>query len=197
MNKIILATNNKNKVNEITKLLSPFNIEVNSLKDLGLGDPVENGLTFLENATIKAKYAFDKTGLPSLADDSGFCVESLNNFPGLASSRFIKSVGGENNAFDVINKCINEVNKNCFFITSLVFIYKDKNGRVITKDFEGKIEGKFTYPPRGNDGFGFDPIFTPNGYNQTFAEMLDTKIEISHRTRALKKFFEYFKTIQN
>ena len=74
MNKIILATNNKNKVNEITKLLSPFNIEVNSLKDLGLGDPVENGLTFLENATIKAKYAFDKTGLPSLADDSGFCV---------------------------------------------------------------------------------------------------------------------------
>ena len=80
MDKIILASNNQNKIKEISKLLEPFNVEVKSLKELGLGDPIEDGKNFQENSLIKAKYDFEKTGLPSLADDSGYCIESLNDF---------------------------------------------------------------------------------------------------------------------
>lgn len=195
--KIVLATNNLNKVKEIQGLLAPFGVEVNTLKDLNLGDPVEDGKTFLENSTIKARYAFERTGLPSLADDSGFCVESLNGFPGLSSARFIKSVGGEEKAFSVINDCINPYDKSAHFITSLVFIYKDSGGNTVVKDFEGKIGGKFVFPARGEGGFGFDPTFIPDGYDKTFAEMPEEKLKISHRTRALNQFFEFFKTLKN
>lgn len=195
MKEIILASNNANKIKEIAKLLEPFNIEVRSLKELGLGDPIEDGKDFMENSLIKAKYVYDKTGLPSLADDSGFCIDSLNNFPGLSSARFIKAVGGEEKAFNVINDCINIHNKKAFFITSLVFIYKDNN-KTIVKDFEGKVNGNFVFPARGEGGFGFDPVFVPDGYDKTFAEMPEEKLKISHRTLALKKFIDFFKTLK-
>ena len=196
MKKIVLASNNANKIKEIGKLLEPFSVEIKGLKELGLGDPVEDGKNFMENSLIKAKYAYKKTGLPSLADDSGFCVDSMNGFPGLSSARFIKAVGGEQNAFNVVNECINPHNKKAYFITSMVFIYEDKDEKTVIKDFEGKIDGNFVFPARGNGGFGFDPVFMPNGYNKTFAEMPEEKLKISHRTIALNKFIEFFKTLK-
>ncbi len=195
MKEIILATNNEGKVNEIKNLLKQFNVNVKSLKDLQLGEPIEDGKTFLENAIIKAKYAFEQTGLPTLADDSGFCIDSMNNFPGLCSARFIKACGGNEQAFKIINECINQNDKSAYFITCIAFIYSDNSGHEIIKSFEGKIEGHFSFPAKGNGGFGFDPVFIPNGYDKTFAEMPDVKVEISHRTRALNKFFDFFKTL--
>lgn len=197
MKEIILATNNSGKVKEIAELLKQFDVEVKSLKDLELGEPIEDGKNFLENATIKARYAFGRTGIPTLADDSGFCIDSMNDFPALCSARFIKAVGGHQEAFRVINECINPKDKSAHFITNMVFIYKDKNGNEVLKGFEGRIDGKFSYPAKGEGGFGFDSVFIPDGYEKTFAEMPDVKVKISHRTRALNKFFDFFKNIND
>lgn len=197
MDKIVLASNNQNKIKEISKLLEPFNVEVKSLKELGLGDPVEDGKNFQENSLIKAKYAFEKTGLPSLADDSGYCIESLNDFPGLCSSRFSKACGGYPEAFRVLSECINPINKKAHYTTCISFIYKDNSGKIIENCFEGKIEGEFVYPARGENGFGYDPTFLPNGYNKTFGELPnELRITINHRALALQKFFEFFKIIK-
>ena len=116
MKTIILASNNQNKIKEISKLLEQFSVEVKSLKELGLGDPVEDGKDFQENSLIKSRYAFEKTGLPSLADDSGYCIDSLNNFPGLCSARFSKACGGYPEAFKILNECINPNNTKSHYI---------------------------------------------------------------------------------
>ena len=196
MKTIILASNNQNKIKEISKLLEQFSVEVKSLKELGLGDPVEDGKDFQENSLIKARYAFEKTGLPSLADDSGYCIDSLNNFPGLCSARFSKACGGYPEAFKILNECINPNNTKSHYITCLSFIYKTNN-QVIEKVFEGRIDGSFTYPSRGENGFGYDPTFLPDGYNKTFGERPnELRMNINHRARALNKFFEFFKTLQ-
>ena len=196
MKTIILASNNQNKIKEISKLLEQFSVEVKSLKELGLGDPVEDGKDFQENSLIKARYAFEKTGLPSLADDSGYCIDSLNNFPGLCSARFSKACGGYPEAFKILNECINPNNIKSHYITCLSFIYKTNN-QVIEKVFEGRIDGNFTYPSRGENGFGYDPTFLPDGYDKTFGELPnELRMNINHRARALNKFFEFFKTLQ-
>ncbi|HSQ97311.1 MAG TPA: non-canonical purine NTP pyrophosphatase [Rickettsiales bacterium] len=196
MKTIVLASNNSNKIAEISKLLSEFGIEVKSLKDLGLGDPIENGKTFTENALIKSNFAFEKTGLPSLADDSGFCVDSLNGFPGLCSARFAKACGSYEESFKIINECINPINKKANFITTLSFIYKNSTGQRIEKIFEGKLDGNFTYPAKGTNGFGYCPCFTPNDYLETFGEMLDEqRMKINHRAIALNKFIDFIKTL--
>jgi XTP/dITP diphosphohydrolase len=197
MEKIVLASNNGDKIKEINNDLQKlFSIEVKSLKDLGLGEPDENGTTFQENALIKARYAFDKTGLPSLADDSGFCINSLNDFPGLCSARFIKSVGGIEEAIRILGECINPKDKRSYFVTYLAFIYKNENNEVIEKIFEGRLNGQFTFPARGNNGFGYSPCFTPDGYNKTFGEIEDSvRCKMNHRALALGKFFSFLKGV--
>lgn len=196
MRTIILASNNANKIKEIGELLKPFNVEVKSLKELGLGDPTEDGKDFAENALIKARYAFEKTGLPSLADDSGFCISSLNDFPGLCSARFAEASGGYEEAFKIINGCINPRNKGAYFVTFLAFVYRDDSGKVIEKTFDGKIDGEFVYPSRGSHGFGYCPVFMPKGYKDTFGEMEnELRTKINHRAIALDKFIKFFKTI--
>jgi len=197
INKIVLASNNKNKIEEIKSLLSNFGVEIKSLKDLNLDDPIENGKDFKENSLIKARYAFEKTGLPTLADDSGFCIDILNDFPGLFSARFAKASNGYENAFKIINQCLEETNnKDAHFTTCLSFIY-NSNDKIIEKIFEGKLEGQFTYPPRGNNGFGYCPCFTPKNYTQTFSEMTDDfRSKINHRAIALNKFIEFFKSME-
>lgn len=193
MKTLVLASNNVNKIKEIGSLLKDYDIEVKGLKELGLGDPVEDGKSFAENAMVKAKYAFDKTGLPTLADDSGFCVNSINGFPGLCSARFAESAGGYPEAMKILNDCSNINDKSAHFITSLAFIYK-KGDKIEKQFFEGIIDGKFTYPARGTNGFGYCPCFTPNGYSETFAEMSnDERIKMNHRAIALKKFLDFFK----
>ncbi|MDD2839699.1 MAG: non-canonical purine NTP pyrophosphatase [Rickettsiales bacterium] len=196
MKTIIVASNNSNKIAEISKLLTTFNVEIKSLKDLGLGDPIEDGKTFVENSLIKSNFAFERTGLPTLADDSGFCIDSLNDFPGLSSARFAKACGGYEESFKIINECINPINKKAYFITTLSFIYKNPKGDKIEKIFEGKIEGNFTYPARGLNGFAYCPCFTPNNYIETFGEMSEKqRTQINHRAIALKKFVEFIKEI--
>ena len=196
MKEIILASNNENKIKEIGNLLSDFGVKVRSLKELGLGDPIEDGKNFKENSLIKAKFGFEKTGLPSLADDSGFCIESLNDFPGLCSARFADACGSYDEAFRIINECINPINKKAYFITSIAFIYKDTKDNVIENTFEGKIDGSFVYPKRGNNGFAYCPVFQPNGYDKTFGELSnELRTSINHRRLALDKFLNFFKEL--
>ena len=122
---------------------------------------------------------------------------SLNDFPGLCSSRFSKACGGYPEAFRVLSECINPINKKAHYTTCISFIYKDNSGKVIENCFEGKIEGEFVYPARGENGFGYDPTFLPNGYDKTFGELPnELRITINHRALALQKFFEFFKAIK-
>lgn len=193
MKEIILASNNVNKINEIGNLLSSFNVKIRSLKELNLGDPIEDGKNFEENALIKAEFGFRETGLPTLADDSGFCIDSLNDFPGLCSARFAEACGSYEEAFRILDKCINPKNKKAHFVTYLAFVYKDNNGNIVKNTFEGKIDGKFVYPGRGNNGFAYCPVFLPNGYNQTFGEIEnEVRKNMNHRKIALDKFLKFF-----
>lgn len=193
--KLVFASENKNKIAEISKLLNEFDVEVKSLKDFDLKGPIENGKDFFENSFIKAKNAFDLTGLPSLGDDSGFCVDSMGDFPGLCSARFAESVGGYDEAFRVINDCINPSNKKVHFVTAMTYIYK-KDDKVEVKTFDGRIDGRFTYPAKGTNGFGYCPVFTPDGYSETFAELPnEVRVKINHRRKALQKFLEFFKSV--
>ena len=194
MKTIFFATNNQNKVKEISNLLG--DTQIKTFKDFNLKDPIENGLTFEENSKIKAIYGFENTNLPTIADDSGFYINCLNGFPGVVSKRFIDSLEDKNKIFQIINSMVENYDKKCSFITNFSFVYKDKNNNIVTKSFEGKIEGKFVFPARGSNGFGYDPVFVPDGYTKTFAEMtLEEKAKMSHRTIALNEFLKYFKKI--
>jgi XTP/dITP diphosphohydrolase len=186
MQKIVVSSNNKNKIIEISDLLG--DVEVLSLSDFSLESPPETGSTFEENSLIKSKYVFEKTGLPSIADDSGFCVDCFGGFPGLYSARFAESVGAFEHAFKVINECINPLNKKIYFICCVSFVFKN-----IEKTFVGRVDGNFVYPPIGNNGFGYDPVFMPLGYEHTFAEMqLIEKQKISHRKIAMENFLNFY-----
>lgn len=190
---IVLASHNKNKLLEISQNLEPLNIGVKSLEDFKLDLPIENGKDFKENSFIKAMYAFEKTGFPSLGDDSGFCVDSLNDFPGLCSARFAQAVGGYEKAFDVLNQCISPENRKVHFITSMTFVFV-KNSKVISEHFEGRVDGTFEYPAKGKNGFGYCPVFVPDGYSCTYAELSnDVRTKINHRYKALKSFVNFLK----
>ncbi|MDQ5983425.1 MAG: dITP/XTP pyrophosphatase [Eubacteriales bacterium SKADARSKE-1] len=194
MKTIVLASGNENKILEIKSLLGPFGVNIKTSKELGLSEPIEDGKTFAENSLIKAKAAFSKTHLPSLADDSGFCIDGLNGFPGLASNRFAKAAGNYENACHILNECLNENNKKAYFICCISFIY-EKSNEIIEKTFTGTFEGEFVYPGRGKNGFAYCPYFLPNGYSQTFSQMPDElRTKINHRAIALNKFLEFFKT---
>lgn len=190
---IVLASHNENKVKEISQLLEPLGIRVKSLNDFSLQPPEETGNDFKQNSFIKAMYAFENTGLPSLGDDSGFCVDSLNDFPGLCSARFAEALGSYESAFEILNKCINPENEKCHFVTSLSFIYKHEE-TIKSEYFEGRVNGLFTYPARGSNGFGYCPVFTPDGFSQTFSELSDdVRTKINHRYKALEKFVVFMK----
>ena len=186
-NKIVIASHNKGKVKEIENLLKPLKIEVLSANDFNLKEPIEDGLSFEENALIKSSYVCTNTGIPSLSDDSGICFSDLNNEPGVYSARWAGKDKNFNLAMYKINESIKNVKNpsyNCFFVCALSLSWP--NGINIT--VSGKINGKFSWPPKGNLGFGYDPIFKPFGYNKTFAEMEpDFKHNISHRSLAFKK----------
>jgi XTP/dITP diphosphohydrolase len=189
--KLVLATHNKGKVREIGELLSQFNVEVISAGDLGLPEPEETGKTFTANSELKALAAATEANLPALADDSGLEVHSLNNEPGIYSARLAQvEKGGEIiRDFDMAMAKINESLEGCEdrganFVCALTLAWPD--GHVET--VEGKVFGDMCWPPRGDLGFGYDPMFVPAGYDKTFAEMpRPEKRELSHRTDAFKK----------
>ncbi len=184
INKILIGTHNKGKFKEISDLL-PKKIEKISPVELGIESPAETGKTFSENSLLKAKFFYEKSNLVTLSDDSGLEVECLNNEPGIYSSRWADQYGGFDKAMTEILTKVKKVNKGtkARFVSSLT-IYID-GGKTITET--GKIEGKIS-EKKGLNGFGYDPIFIPNGYTKTFAEMeYKNKLLIDHRFIAYKK----------
>ena len=184
INKILIGTHNKGKFKEISDLL-PRNVVKISPISLGIESPEETGKTFSENSLLKAKFFYEKSNIVTLSDDSGLEVECLNNEPGIYSSRWADEFGGFDNAMTEILKKVKKINKGAkaSFISSLT-IYLD-NKKIITEI--GKIDGKIS-EKKGLNGFGYDPIFIPNGHTKTFAEMeYKDKLLIDHRYIAYKK----------
>ncbi len=186
--KLVIASHNKGKVREIGELLAPFGVETISAGDLGLPEPVEDGLTFIANAEIKALAAAKASNLPSLADDSGLEVSALGGEPGIYSARW----AGEKKDFNVAMKTVtekvgNNPDKTANFTCALTLAWPDGH----MESFEGKVFGTITWPMRGEKGFGYDPIFIPTGFDTTFAEMEPkAKHAMSHRAHAFKQLID-------
>lgn len=183
--KLVLASHNAGKLREFAGLLAPYGLEVLSAEELGLPEPVETGTTFLENARIKALAATTATGLPALADDSGCEVAALGGAPGVYTADWATQPDGSRNYGPAMERVFHEAGANtdrgCAFVATLVLAWPDGH----TEGFEGRTEGHWTWPPRGAQGFGFDPIFVPEGESLTYAEMrTEEKARLSHRARA-------------
>ena len=187
--KLVLATHNKGKAREIAELLEPYFSSFLSAGEAGISEPEETGSTFVENALLKARSAASETGLLSLADDSGLAVNALGGDPGIYSARW----GGESRDFDVAmhkvhDKLGDTEDRSAAFVCVLALAWPD--GR--SETFEGRIEGDIVWPPRGDRGFGYDPIFVANGHDQTFAEIDPAqKQAVSHRADAFKKLLAF------
>ncbi len=190
MKEIFFFSNNQNKIQEISNLFIKFNyklLSLNNFKDIA--SPLENGKTFKENAKIKSIYGYKKFNKLCFADDSGICIDALNGAPGVNSKQYLES---EKNKNLVLNKIIsltkNKNNYNAFFETSICLTV-NINKQIF---FSGKVYGKISLKIRGNHGFGYDPIFIPNGMNLTFSEMsLYQKNLLSHRAIAINKLSKY------
>lgn len=190
--KIVIASHNQGKINEIKEMLKPLGIEVVPAADLNLPDIEETGTTFEENARLKADSLCTLSGIPCLADDSGLCVDALDGAPGVYSARYAPNrdfdKGMEMLIADV--DATGSANRDAHFACVLAFAVPDQE----TKIFEGRVEGEITKEKSGENGFGYDPIFLPKGYNKTFGHFThEEKAKISHRGRAFEKFIDYLK----
>lgn len=190
MPKIVLATSNPHKVEEINAITKDLGIEFILPPD-GF-DPIENGKTFEENALLKAKEANKLTNMPTLADDSGLCVDFLDGAPGIYSARYADSPNGR------IEKLLSELKdvpldkRGAHFVCAMTLL--DKNGEILFSD-RGECHGKIGFEAKGTNGFGYDPIFVVNGGDKTMAELSeDDKNKISHRGLALQKLIFFLKT---
>ncbi len=190
MKKIILATNNKNKLREVREMLEPIGFEVFSQMEVGADIEVdETGTTFEENAFLKAKAVFDLTGLPCIADDSGLEVDFLNGEPGVYSARYAPE---EERCSKILSKLdgVPDEKRTARFVSSICFIDADGNSHTV----RGTVEGKIGYEELGTNGFGYDPIFMYSC--KSFAELsADEKNAVSHRSVALKKLTELLNTL--
>ncbi|MBF0392585.1 MAG: RdgB/HAM1 family non-canonical purine NTP pyrophosphatase [Alphaproteobacteria bacterium] len=183
--KLVIASHNAGKVREIGDLLAPFGVEVISAAALGLAEPDETGMTFADNARLKAHAAATASGLAALADDSGLAVNALGGRPGIHSAR----VAGPDRDFAMAMRTIEDElagqsDRSARFVCALTLAWPD--GREVT--VEGLVEGDLVWPPRGTRGFGYDPVFVAKGDSRTFAEIDPAeKHAISHRADAFKK----------
>jgi len=183
--KLIIASHNAGKVREIDALLRPLGIEAISASTMGLPEPEETGLTFIANAELKARAAATASGLVALADDSGLCVDALGGDPGIYSARW----AGERKDFGMAMNRVNQLlgpdaPRTAHFICALSLAWPDGHA----ESFEGRIDGSLEWPPRGNNGFGYDAMFVPDGYRESFGEMEpDAKHAMSHRAEAFAK----------
>ena len=188
---LIFATHNKNKLKEV-KSLVPDSIQLLSLDDINFDTEIEETAETIEgNALLKAKTIYEKTGINCFADDSGLLVDALNGAPGVYSARYAgEQKNNEDNMQKLLYELQNHANRNAHFKTVMALILDGKEYL-----FEGKIEGKIITEKLGTNGFGYDPIFIPDGYNETFAQLdSETKNTISHRARALQKMLEFLVT---
>jgi XTP/dITP diphosphohydrolase len=201
--RLVIASHNDGKVREIRDLLGPYGIEPVSAAELDLPEPDEIGVDFMENADLKARQAADLSGLPALADDSGLCVDALDGRPGIFSARWAVvdpkvdpgagpgEVQGERDfglamrrVWEELEKLGPEASRSAHFVCALAIVWPD--GR--SEWFEGRADGTLVWPPRGERGFGYDPMFQPAGYDVTFGEMdPEEKHRISHRAAAFHK----------
>jgi XTP/dITP diphosphohydrolase len=183
--KLVIASHNAGKVREIGELLAPFGVEVVSAGALGLDEPEETGATFVANAELKAHAAAKAANLPALADDSGLAVDGLGGDPGIYSARW----AGPSKDFAAAMALVNDKlganpDRNARFVCALALAWPDGH----CETFEGVVEGELVWPPRGQRGFGYDPMFQPKGEAITFGEMDPAaKHEISHRADAFRK----------
>lgn len=185
--KLVMATNNANKLREAREILAPLGIEVLSQRDAGADcEPDENGVTFAENAVIKAKAVYDTVHLPTIADDSGLCVDALGGRPGVYSARYAPKGQECAKLLDEM-KDIPDAERSAAFCCTIAYI--DENG---THTMSGECRGKIGYEQRGTNGFGYDPVFLYG--EKTLAEMsADEKNDISHRGAALRCLYQFLK----
>lgn len=188
-NQLVFATNNNYKTEEVRQILAP-KYSVLNLTDIGCDvDIPENGDTFAANATLKSSYVVAHYNLDCFADDSGLEVEALNNEPGIFSARYSGKRGDAENMQYLLHKMEGIENRNARFKT-VISLFKDGENYI----FEGVIAGQLRTEPVGDKGFGYDPIFEPNGYNITFAQMdMAEKNRISHRALAMQKLITFLK----
>lgn len=192
--KLVIASHNKGKIREIAELLGPFGIEPVSAAELGLPEPEETGTSFVANAELKALASADLSGLPALADDSGLVVEALNGDPGIFSARWAERPGdagpvrdfayGMQKIEDALAAIGPDAGRDAHFVCALTLAWPDGH----MESFEGRVDGTLCWPPRGDNGFGYDPMFVPLGHEQSFGEMEPAaKHAMSHRADAFRK----------
>ena len=190
--KLVIATHNPGKLREIAELIEPLGIACVGAEELGLPEPEEIGNTFLDNADLKAREAADLSGLPALADDSGLAVDALHGLPGIFSARWAEDADGNRDwmrAMERVWMRLEEAgpdsSRDAHFACALSLAWPN-DGQI--ESFEGRVDGTLVWPPRGDKGFGYDPMFVPLGHEQTFGEMEPAeKHKISHRARAFEK----------
>ena len=190
--KLVIATHNPGKLREIAELVEPLGITCVSAAELGLPEPEEIGNTFVDNADLKAREAADLSGLPALADDSGLSVDALHGLPGIFSARWAEDDEGHRDFGRAMERVWREVEAagpdaghDAHFVCALSIAWPN-DGQ--TEAFEGKVHGTLVWPPRGDQGFGYDPMFVPIGGEQTFGEMEPAaKHAISHRAQAFAR----------
>lgn len=188
---IILASNNAHKLKEIKEILSTYPIEVKTPKELNINAPeaIEDGKTYAENALIKAKNIAKLTSFPVIADDSGLEITAMDNKPGIYSARYAESLGGHKNAFkEIWNNIKDKEDRSAKFVCNIALCNFEKEPLI----FKGEVKGQISLVDRGVSGFGYDPIFIPDGYDKSFAELSEQeKNHISHRARALENMAKY------
>jgi XTP/dITP diphosphohydrolase len=183
---ILFFSHNQKKIIEVKQIFKNSRIKVFDLNSFEkIKEPRETGGTFASNAKIKSKYGQKVFNIPCFADDSGFCVEALKNNPGVKSKRFLEKFSNKKKAFEyIISNVIEKKNNKAFFVTAICLTLKDNHHIV----FLGRVNGIVSLKPKGTNGFGYDPIFVPENYTRTFAEMsLEEKSVISHRKIAITK----------
>ncbi len=181
--RLVIASHNAGKVREISELLEPHGIEGVPAAALGLPEPEETGDTFLANAELKARAATG-AGLPALADDSGLAVAALGGAPGIYSARWAGPDRDFAHAMAKVHDRLGDRPRAAAFVAALALAWPD--GHV--EAFEGRVEGRLVWPPRGDRGFGYDPVFVPDGHDETFGEMApEAKARITHRALAFEK----------
>ena len=188
--KIVLASNNKGKLAELQSMLEPLGVELIPQGQLFTGEAEEPYNTFVENALTKARFASEKTGLPAIADDSGLCVDALNGAPGVFSARWAGEHGDDaanNDKLEAAMADVPEAERTARFHSSVVFVGRDEDGEEVLFG-NGDCEGRIGFERRGDNGFGYDPLFLPDDTpGKTMAELtLEEKNAISHRFHALE-----------
>lgn len=185
--KLVIASHNPGKIVEIAALLAPYSIATVPAVTLGLPEPEETGATFEDNAALKARAATATSGLPALADDSGLVVPALGGAPGIYSARWAGPGKNFMAAMARVQRELGDRDRSAHFVAVLALARPDGE----TLLFRGEVYGRLSFPPRGERGFGYDPIFIPDGYSETFGEM-DPAIKdtISHRARAFEKLVQ-------